>query len=134
VGHIRTDEIRRAATIVAGVGQTVRGHVPHEIGGVASALGGGTSGGAGTALAAAWAESYAAWATQAEGHAQSMRDAADAWDAADAHAAGTYDQFPMTPSGPAAWPGVPYASPSASGPTSGSPKLGRFVAGGMEAV
>lgn len=133
MGHIRTDEVRRAAGLVAGVAQTVRSHVPDEIGGIGSALSGSASAGAGTSLAAAWAQSYAAWAAQAEAHAQSMRDAADAFDAADAHAAGTYDRFPLTPTGPDAWPGVPYASPT-SGPPSTPARLGRFVAGGTEAV
>ncbi|KGM15832.1 hypothetical protein [Actinotalea fermentans] len=107
--------------------RTVRAHVPDEVGDIASALSGSASGGAGSALAAAWAQSYTAWATQAEAHAQSMREAAGDWDGVDEHAAGAFGQFPMTPTGPAAWPG-------ASGPTSSPAKLGRFTAGGMEAV
>lgn len=114
MGRVRTDEIRRAATIVAGVGQTVRGNVPEEVGGIGAALSGSASGGAGTSLASAWARSYAALATQVEEHAQSMRDAADAWDEVDAHAGDTYRQFLQRPAGPV--------------------RLDRFTAGGMQAV
>lgn len=127
MGNIRTAEVRSAAEVVAGVARTVRAHVPQEVADIASAVPGGTSGAAGSALATAWSQSYAAWAAQAEAHAQSMRDAADSWDGVDEHAAAAFGQFPMTPTGPAAWPG-------AVGPTPSPARLERFVAGGMEAV
>ncbi len=134
MGRIRTGDVRKAADTVAGVAAVVRNHVPSEVGGIAAALTGSASGTAGTTLAGAWAESYAAWATQAEQHAQSMREAAAAWDAVDTHAAGTYNQFPMTPMAPpAVWPGPPFAMPPAA-PTPGPTNMHRFVAGGTEAV
>lgn len=81
MGEIDAGTVRAAATRIEQVASTVRAHVPAEVGDVASALPGSASAGAGAALAAAWSEALGAWAARADTQAQSLRDAAQAWDA-----------------------------------------------------
>lgn len=113
MGQIVTSAVRHAADIVEGVARTVRREIPDEVGGIAAALSGSASGTAGGTLSQTWTTSYADWATSAEQHAQSMRDAANGWDTTDANVAASYGQ-----------------SPSMTGPTGAM----RYVNGGMEPV
>lgn len=96
MGEIQPGAVRIAAGNVEQVAQTVRNHVPDEVGGIGDALTGSASGTAGTALAATWASAYTAWATSAETHAQSMRDAAAAWERTNQDAATRFTPYGMT--------------------------------------
>lgn len=79
MGEIDAGTVRAAATRIEQVASTVRAHVPDEVGDVASVLPGSASSSAGAALAVAWGEALGAWAARADTHAQSLRDAAGAW-------------------------------------------------------
>lgn len=79
MGEIKPTEVRTAAAAIEQVAASVRNHVPDEVNQISTALPGSSSGAAGSTLATTWADAYASWATSAETHAQSMRDAADAW-------------------------------------------------------
>lgn len=96
MGEIKPGEVRTAATTVEGVASSVRNHVPDEVGQIATALPGSSSGAAGSTLATTWTDAYAAWATSAETHAQSMRDAADAWTAANTTTADRFNRYGQT--------------------------------------
>lgn len=72
-------EVYTAASTIEEVAASVRNHVPDEVGQISTALAGSTSATAGATLATTWTDAYAAWATSAETHAQSMRGAADSW-------------------------------------------------------
>lgn len=136
MGHVNTADLRKAANTVAGVAGVVRQNIPTEVGQVAGALPGSTSGPAATTLATTWTNSYNAWASSTEQHAQSMRDAADGWDKVDGETATgfTGTSSTTTPSNISFSTGMPYGVPFGS-QTQGGPTGGmRFVNGGMEAV
>jgi hypothetical protein len=93
VGEIQPGAVRAAAGAIEQVAQAVRSNVPDEVGGVAGALTGSASGAAGTTLATTWTDAYRAWATSAEAHAQSMRDAAAAWERTNQDVATSFDRI-----------------------------------------
>lgn len=78
------DRIRAAATRMGTAATESRKHKPDEVGGVADALPGSTSGPLSTTLATTWGTRFGGWATAVESHVQAMRDAAEHWDETDA--------------------------------------------------
>lgn len=80
MGEIQPGAVRTAAGAIEDVAGAVRFNVPDKVGEVAGALTDSASGAAGTALATAWTDAFRGWATSAEAHAQSMRDAATTWE------------------------------------------------------
>lgn len=128
MAHVSTGVLRNAANNVAGVASVVRTHIPLEVGEVAAALPGSRSVPAASSLATAWTNSYSAWATSADDHAQALRDTADAWDGTDADVAAGFGggSGTLTPDAATLLGGrsTPQARPAAM----------RYVNGGMEAV
>jgi hypothetical protein len=96
VGEIQPGAVRAAAGAIEEVARAVRNHVPDEVGGIAAALTGSAAGAAGTTLATTWTDAYRVWATSAETHAQSMRDAAATWERTNDDAAFRFTRNGMT--------------------------------------
>ena len=96
MGEIKPGEVRTAASTIEQVAARVRRHVPDEVGQISAALVGSASAPAASALAATWTDSYTAWSTGAETHAQSMRDAADLWTDANAGTAERFNRYGQT--------------------------------------
>ena len=79
MAEVVPDKIRTAAGTMSAAATESRKHKPDEVGGVADALPGSTSGPAATTLAATWATRFSAWSTDVEAQATSMQTSADHW-------------------------------------------------------